>query len=55
VESDGNQGLVGRFGGTCDMGGYPARLGFEVKGKLTVGGRMLEYYATLGTTVTCPR
>jgi hypothetical protein len=55
VESDGNQGLVGRFGGTCDFGGYPARLSFEVKGKLTVGGRSLGYDATLGTTVTCPR
>jgi hypothetical protein len=55
VESDGNQGLVGRFGGTCDFPGYSARLSFEVKGKLTIGGRALEYNPTLGTTVTCPR
>jgi hypothetical protein len=54
VDSDGNQGLVGRFGGTCDFRGHPARLGFELKGKLTVGGRPLEYNATLGTTVSCP-
>jgi hypothetical protein len=54
VESDGNLGLLGRFGGTCDFGGYPARLSFEVKGKLTVGGRTVDYDATLGTSVTCP-
>jgi hypothetical protein len=55
VDPDGNQGLVGRFGGTCDFPGYSARLSFEVKGKLTIGGRALEYNPTLGTTVTCPR
>ena len=55
VDPDGNQGLVGRFGGTCDFGGYPARLSFELKGKVTVGGRTVDYDATLGTTVTCPR
>jgi hypothetical protein len=55
VESDGSQGLTGRFGGTCDFAGYSARLSFEVKGKVTVGGRMIAYDATLGTTVTCPR
>jgi hypothetical protein len=55
VDADGSQGLLGRFGGTCDFPGYSARLSFEVKGKLTIGGRALEYNATLGTTVSCPR
>jgi hypothetical protein len=35
--------------------GYSARLSFEVKGKLTIGGRALDYNATLGTSVSCPR
>jgi len=53
VESDGNQGLKGRFGGTCDFPSYPARLGFEVQGKVTIGGRTVDYHPTLSTTVTC--
>jgi hypothetical protein len=53
VESDGAQGLKGRFGGSCDFAGYPARLSFEVQGMLTVDGRSLEYHATLGTSVMC--